>query len=82
MQGFSILEDIELEESLRPFHGLSALYLFFNETVAPGKKKPLKILDGSSTMTSNVVVVDVDPVHRGTRRFRHRGTGTRRIIIK
>ena len=83
MQGFSILEDIELEESLRPFHALSALYLFFNETVVVGKKKPLKILDGVMEGTSSsVVVVDVDPAHRGTRRFRHRGTGTRRIIIK
>jgi len=83
MQGFSILEDIELEESLRPFHDLSALYLFFNETAVVGKKKPLKILDGVvGGGAPSVVVVDVDPSHRGTRRFRHRGTGTRRIIIK
>ena len=98
LQGFSILEDIELEESLQQFHDLSALYLFFNETTGTmsGKKKPpLKILEGvvdgmegvsMKGSGSGVVVVDVDPAHRGTRRFRHRGGAgggfTRRITIK
>jgi hypothetical protein len=66
MRGFSILEDIDLEESLCQFHSLSSIYLFFRDSNI--KKTPLKILDNNKPVME-IVAIDLDK--RTTRKIRN-----------